>query len=64
MPQSDQELIITKHHKPIAKLVPFRSKPKSLFGINKGKVKILGDIMSPIDVEWDAETGKGRDELL
>lgn len=62
--KNNQELIITKHHKPIAKLVPFKNKPESLFGINKDKIKILKDIVPPIDVEWNAETGEGWDELL
>ena len=59
-----QELIITKNHKPVAKLVPFRNRPKTLFGIDKGKIKIKGDIVSPIDVDWNADKGKGWDNLL
>lgn len=57
--ESDQELVITKRHKPVAKLVPFKHKPNSLFGINRDKIKILGDIISPIDSDWDAEAYKG-----
>jgi prevent-host-death family protein len=47
-------VVVTKNGKPLADLVPHRSAKKSPFGIWKGKVKITGDIMSPIDVEWDA----------
>ena len=39
----------------VAKLTAFHERPKSLFGIDKGRLKILGDIISPIDVEWEAE---------
>jgi antitoxin (DNA-binding transcriptional repressor) of toxin-antitoxin stability system len=47
--------VVTKNGKPMAELVPHRTaKKKSPFGIWKGKVKIVGDIISPIDVEWDA----------
>jgi hypothetical protein len=35
-------------------LVPHRSKKRSPFGIWKDSVKITGDIISPIDVEWEA----------
>lgn len=48
--------IITKHGVPIAKLVPMEEKkPIDLFGALKGTIKIKGDIISPIDEEWDAE---------
>jgi prevent-host-death family protein len=47
-------VVITKNGKPVAELVPHRMKKKSLQGIWKGQVEITGDIMSPIEVEWDA----------
>lgn len=52
-------VIISKHGKPVAKLVPIDSEPvPSLYGSMKGTVHEIGDIVSPIDVEWDA----ARDE--
>ena len=50
-------IVITKRGKPVAKLVPADEKPIDLFGYMKGTIKICGDIVSPIDVEWtgDAE---------
>ena len=48
-------VVITKNGKPVSKLVPYRQQPKSLFGVMKGTLEIKGDIMAPIDVEWDAE---------
>lgn len=50
-----QPVVVTKNGKPMADLVPHSPpKKKNPFGIWKGKVKIVGDIISPIDVEWDA----------
>ena len=49
------EIIITKHGKPVSRLVPYREFPKSLFGAGRGRMKIVGDIISPVDVEWQAE---------
>jgi prevent-host-death family protein len=46
-------LIITKHGKPVAQVVPLPLK-ESLFGSMKGTVLWMGDIIPPIDVEWDA----------
>ena len=46
-------LIITKHGKPVARLMPMPPK-KDLFGLMAGSVLYEGDIISPIDVEWDA----------
>lgn len=45
---------ITKHNKPIAKLVPFEEKNLPLFGIMKGTMHIKGDLIQPIGEEWDA----------
>ena len=53
--KTGERLVITKNGKPIADLVPHRASPRtSPLGIWKGKVKITGDIMAPLDVEWDA----------
>ena len=49
---SGQEVVITKNQKPVAKLSPYRQHPKTLFGIDKGKLKIAGDIMGPIEADW------------
>lgn len=31
-----------------------REKPKSLFGIDRGRFTIVGDIVGPLDVEWES----------
>ncbi len=45
---------ITKRGVPVARLVPATRQPKTLIGALKGSVTILGDIISPVDVEWNA----------
>jgi prevent-host-death family protein len=52
--RTGESVVVTKHGIPIAELVPYKPKPKNARGIWKGQVEIIGDIMSPIDVEWDA----------
>ena len=54
---SGEEIVITKNGRPVSRLVPYREKPKSLFGIDKGRIKILGDIIEPLDLEWEAHSG-------
>ncbi len=49
-----QPLVITKHGKPVAQVVPMPAKRRDIVGSMKGSVTILGDIISPLDVEWDA----------
>ena len=51
---SGNPVTITKRGKPVARLVPVQQRPKSLFVALKGHIKIKGDIVSPIDVEWEA----------
>ena len=48
-------LVITKNGKPVAQLVPVTRKPKTPYGALKGHVTILGDIVEPTDVEWEAQ---------
>ena len=52
---SHQEITITKHGKPIAKLTPINDEPINYYGCMAGSIEIHGDIIKPIDVEWDAE---------
>lgn len=47
-------IVITKHGVPVAKLVPIEEEPRRLFGLQQGSVVIKGDIISPIDEDWDA----------
>ena len=44
-----QPIVITKRGKPVAKLVPVITHSDKWFGRLRGKVKIVGDIVSPID---------------
>lgn len=54
--RTGEEIIITKNGVPVSKLVPFYSKPKTLFGLHKGKVSGCGDIISPLEETWEANT--------
>lgn len=47
-----EPVIVTKRGKPIVKLVPVEKETAGLLGCMLGKVKIVGDIESPIPVEW------------
>lgn len=48
-------LVITKHGKPVAKLVPIATEPATLIGSLKGKLRIKGDILST-GLRWDAQS--------
>ena len=49
-----RRLVITKKGKPVAEVTPHKPAKRSPLGIWKGRTEILGDIISPIDVEWEA----------
>ena len=55
------EIIITKNGLPVSRLVPYREKPNSLFGIDRDKIEIHGDIIEPVDTVWDVESAKTLD---
>jgi prevent-host-death family protein len=51
---SGDKIIITKNGKPLAELVPHHPEHRNPFDVLKGRITIKGDIISPIDVEWEA----------
>ena len=51
---SGHGVVVTKRGKPVARLVPMVNRPKSIVGAMKGEIEILGDIVSPLDVKWEA----------
>lgn len=48
-------VIITKHGKPVAKLVPIETESAELIGSLKGKIRIRGNLLST-GVKWNAES--------
>jgi prevent-host-death family protein len=42
-----EAIVITKHGKPVVKLVPADAEKDDIYGFFKGKVKIVGDVVSP-----------------
>ena len=46
-------LVITKHGKPVARLLPFESGESDLIGSLRHKIKVTGDIFST-GLSWDA----------
>lgn len=51
---SGQEIVITKRNIPIVRMTPYTETKSLLFGALQGSVKIEGDIIAPIDEDWDA----------
>lgn len=45
---------ITKNGVPVAQLVPAKRIPDTLFGALKGSISIKGDIIAPVDANWEA----------
>ena len=48
-------IVITKHGKPVARLVPVGGEGRALIGSLKGKIRIKGNILST-GLRWDAES--------
>ena len=49
-----ERVIVTKNGKPIAEIVPFVEKPKSIIGALKGSVTLMGDLDEPTGEDWEA----------
>jgi prevent-host-death family protein len=52
-----EPIVITKHGRPVAQLVPIAAEPRSLFGYMKDSVRTEGDVLAPLDVEWSVLSG-------
>lgn len=50
-------IVITKHGRPVAQLGPVPEIPDSAFGYMRDTLRVLGDVVAPIDVEWSALAG-------
>jgi prevent-host-death family protein len=48
-------IVITKHGRPVAKLIPLGADSATLIGSLRGKLRIKGDILST-GVTWNAES--------
>lgn len=49
-----EPVVITKKGIPLTQLIPVRQKPATLFGAMRDTVTIEGDIITPVDVPWEA----------
>ena len=62
--ESGEEIVITKYGRPVSKLIPYRRKPKSFFGADKGRMRIIGDIVSPMPAEWFDDPDNSKKKLF
>lgn len=55
--ESGGEYVITKHGKPVAKLVAYQAPEalKSPFGFLQDTVQVTGDLMAPLNLTWGEE---------
>ena len=49
-----RSVVITKRGKAVARLVPAASRPAPIAGALVGSLEISGDIISPVNVKWNA----------
>ena len=52
--KSGEEIVITKNGKPVSKLVPYRVKVPTLFGLHKDKISSLDNDVFSSDEIWEA----------
>lgn len=50
--ESGEEIVITKNGQPVSGLAPDRARPRLPFGRSRDKIRIKGDIVSPMPAEW------------
>jgi len=58
--ESGEPIVITKRGKPVAMLTPARDSSQTTPGFYKGRMEIVGDIVSPLDADWGPTEPKLR----
>ncbi len=53
--RSGEPVVVTKHGKPVVKLIPAEKQVDEIFGYMAGRVKIVGDVVGPITPAEDWE---------
>ena len=54
------DMNIKKNGRPTARRLPCRERFEDWFGADRDKIEILGDIIWPVDVEWEALVNPDR----
>ena len=49
-----EEIVITKHRKPVAKLVPI-DPPEPFLNRSPGVIEAVGDIVGPTSPDWEVD---------
>lgn len=49
------QITLTKHGRPVARLVPIEEAEPVLFGRLAGSVQLRGDLVAPLDETWVAD---------
>jgi len=55
-----ESITVTKRGKPVGKFVPMETPQRPPWGKYSSQLKFAGDVMSPIDVEWEAVANTDR----
>lgn len=54
--ETGREVVITKRGRPVAKLVPVaEAGVRDVFGCMRGTVTVVGDIVAPLEEQWEAD---------
>jgi prevent-host-death family protein len=56
---SPEGIVITKHGKPVARVLPYPQRPQDMIGALRDKITVRGNILST-GVSWDADAQSSR----
>ncbi len=62
--ETGEQVTVTKRGVPRVRVVPIVERPKSMYGVDKGKIKILGDVVSPMPPEWYSNPERADEDLF
>ena len=55
--RTGRAIVITKHGRPVAQLVPVPAAPRTSFGYMRDTVSVNGDVVGPSGESWSVDSG-------
>ncbi len=62
--ETGERVVITKHGVPVVEVVPWKKRSESAYGVDKGSITILSDIVAPMPGEWFEDSVESEEDLF
>ena len=62
--ESGDRVVITKHGVPVVEVVPWNKRSEPVYGVDKGSINVVADIVAPMPSEWFEDEIRSEEDLF